>query len=1030
MDNRPAGRHTRRMKCPTLGTSVAASSNPWKGALTLALALLAATASAQELRNAELVVRYDQDAGTLSLAQPGAPTPYFTSAPLGGSGPAVEVAYRHPTLGPARVLQVRTARGGQLDVAVYPDRPFAFVRPRFRNAGAAVTNLAQVSVLEGRRPAGGPALKAWGTAGLTAPDKHPGSYAFLALADPATRSGLVAAWLTHDRGSGIVFSGVDGDAVTLRAQLDYGRLLIEPGAEAAGETLVLGHFADVRLGLEQWADLVAKHYAIQLHPQLDGYCTWYSSPHGGAADEKSIVELSESAAKELKPFGFDFVQIDDYWQQGKRRKGPAKVFLEHNPQGPYPNGMKGPAEQIAALGLEPGLWFMPFAGDQEDPWFADKQDWFAKRADGSAYFCSWGGGALDQTHPAVQAYLSNLVHRIVHEWGYSYLKMDGMWMGTATKQTYVNNGYIANDDLGVPTVHDPKQTPIEAYRNGLKLIRQAAGRDTFILGCCVSQNMRSFAGTFGLVDAMRIGPDNGGNWNSIKVGPWHSANRYFLHGRVWYNDPDPCYIRASMPYEQAQSICSWVGLSGMLQASSDWLPASAPDRLNLLKRILPNHGRFARPVDILDREMANTWVIHDQRGGAPVHVVGQFNWDADQALAIEEPLARLELDPAKTYVGFDFWANTFVPPFTGALRGSLPGGACRILSLREAAARPVLVGTSRHITQGLVDVLDEQWNDKAGVLSGRSVVVAGDRYELRLVVPTGATSWTLKSAELGGAPAEVTQAGPQVRAAVTPAAGGEVAWKLIFTRGAVDGLRGSQPTALKAETGWRRIALSWTSEHALGYRIERDDGRVWQVAEPAFADTGVEPGRTHTYRVAAGSWDSTWSKTTEITATAPAQLKAPPVPPAPDVYLNDLKPVSHKAAWGSLQVNRSVENKPLTVAGKVYEHGIGTHAAASAVYAIPAGMKRFVAVAGLDDEKKDDPRASVIVKVIGDVKEMGEKPELLAESPVLSDTTLRYWHFDVPLNARHRELRLVFEDAGDGINCDHVDLVEAGFRRE
>jgi hypothetical protein len=69
----------------------------------------------------------------------------------------------------------------------------------------------------------------------------------------------------------------------------------------------------------------------------------------------------------------------------------------------------------------------------------------------------------------------------------------------------------------------------------------------------------------------------------------------------------------------------------------------------------------------------------------------------------------------------------------------------------------------------------------------------------------------------------------------------------------------------------------------------------------------------------------------------------------------------------------------------------------------------------------------VIFQVYGDVKEMGEKPALIAESPVLADTTLRTWAFDLELNSRFKELRLVVTDAGDGIAADHADWVNAGF---
>jgi len=83
----------------------------------------------------------------------------------------------------------------------------------------------------------------------------------------------------------------------------------------------------------------------------------------------------------------------------------------------------------------------------------------------------------------------------------------------------------------------------------LKLVREAAGDDIFFLGCNVAQNMRTLGGSFGLLDAMRIGPDNGRNWSAICRGPFSGSNLYFLHGRVWYNDPDPIYVRDSVPLD-------------------------------------------------------------------------------------------------------------------------------------------------------------------------------------------------------------------------------------------------------------------------------------------------------------------------------------------------------------------------------------------------------------------------------------------------------------------------------------------------
>jgi hypothetical protein len=113
--------------------------------------------------------------------------------------------------------------------------------------------------------------------------------------------------------------------------------------------------------------------------------------------------------------------------------------------------------------------------------------------------------------------------------------------------------------------------------------------------------------------------------------------------------------------------------------------------------------------------------------------------------------------------------------------------------------------------------------------------------------------------------------------------------------------------------------------------------------------------------------------------------------------------------------------------GKSYDQGIGTHANAIAVATIPQGATRFVATAGIDDAARKDERASVVFEIYGDVLEMGEKPVLLGQSPVLTPKDLATWNFNVELNSRFKEVRLVVKDGGNGIAADHADWVNAGF---
>ena len=352
--------------------------------------------------------------------------------------------------------------------------------------------------------------------------------------------------------------------------------------------------------------------------------------------------LAEFAAKELKPFGFSFIQIDDQWQDGQERNGPARRFMRAKPDGPYPHGMKPVADRFHQLGLTAGIWFLPFASDYQDPEFKDRQDWFAKALDGKPFETPWGNTSLDLTRPEVQAYLAEMV-RTIHGWGYNYFKMDGLWTGTATEQIYVNDGY-RDDHIGNNApFHDPRKTNLEAFRDGLRLLRQAAGPEVFFSGCNVSQNMRTLGGCLGLLDSMRIGPDNGHGWGdyrqeiaknacgSLITGPIRGTRLYFLNGRTWWNDPDPSYVRAAIPIQHARLITSWVALSGQIYLNSDWLPGLPAERLDIIKRTIPAHGATARPVDYFDTIMPRIWLVSDTRQPVRRDVLGLFNWESEDS---------------------------------------------------------------------------------------------------------------------------------------------------------------------------------------------------------------------------------------------------------------------------------------------------------------------------------------------------------------------------------------------------------------
>ncbi|MHC4478899.1 MAG: alpha-galactosidase [Planctomycetota bacterium] len=758
----------------------------------------AMSGSVRSTRNAEgisidngiLCVSYDLETGTFSARR--GQRLFLKEGRFEQAGRAkaesVQISEIDDALGKAKAIDIKLPSGNSYNLLLYEGLPFVFAGCTIGNPTDEVMVIEKIAGISAAVDLGrkGADMRVLGCDGLTAGDRNRTSYVFLAAADPETRGGAVAGWVTHDRASGIVTSSPDGPLVQIEGRSEYGRLRIEPGNNADGETFAIGYFDDARLGLEKYADVVAKRYKIRLPKVPSGYCTWYSDPHGHACDEKHMAELIDFCAENLKKFGFEVLQIDDYWQAGPKRKGPSADYSKHRPDGPYPSGMKPVAEKMRKAGLTPGIWFLPFGSDPRLEVLQEHPDWLVKRGSGEPFEVKWAGTCLDLTHPGVQDYVRAMAGRITREWGYKYTKIDGLYTGMAVDTTYPEPNYRNDDNLGDATFHDPARTNVEAFRDGLKLVRKAAGDDVFILGCTIAQNMRTMGGAFGLVDAIRVGRDISGRWDKIVKGATMGTRLYFLNKRVWHNDPDCLMLREPLTVDQARAWGSWIAISGQLNMVSEWLPQLPAERLEVVKRTMPNHGLFARPVDLFERDVPQIWQLSADGGDERRDVIALFNWDDENAVALNVELERLGLGPGKaSYIGFDYWRNEFVGPFEGDLLVELPPGSCNVLAMRAVLDRPQLISTSRHVTQGIVDLVKEKWNGWTEVLSATSKVVGGDVYEVRIFAPE---PWKVFSVHVSsgdrksGVTISAHQAGRHVRIIIESPENRRVSWKTAFEK--------------------------------------------------------------------------------------------------------------------------------------------------------------------------------------------------------------------------------------------------------
>ncbi|MDQ2985606.1 MAG: NPCBM/NEW2 domain-containing protein [Armatimonadota bacterium] len=126
--------------------------------------------------------------------------------------------------------------------------------------------------------------------------------------------------------------------------------------------------------------------------------------------------------------------------------------------------------------------------------------------------------------------------------------------------------------------------------------------------------------------------------------------------------------------------------------------------------------------------------------------------------------------------------------------------------------------------------------------------------------------------------------------------------------------------------------------------------------------------------------------------------------------------LSHvQQGWGSPKANLSVDGNPITIGGRTFENGLGTHA--ESMLAIDLGKKalRFTANVGVDDEALEG-KGSVEFKLVGDGKALWQSGVIRR-----GDQAKRV---DVSIAGISR-LMLIVTDGGDGIDHDHADWAEA-----
>lgn len=318
------------------------------------------------------------------------------------------------------------------------------------------------------------------------------------------------------------------DVPSIRAEVTGDRLVVT--ADGAVTTDIASHGAAA--GLTTFADRFAAQAGVAaIRPAPTVWCSWYRYFLDVAEED---IEENLAAIHE-HDLPVDVIQIDDGWQAGIGDWTQLSGRFSSLPR---------LAEKIRDSDRRAGIWVAPFIVGLDSNLAREHPDWLVGDA-GRNWEQDLRG--LDLSQPGARDYLWS-AFRGLRDAGFDYFKLDFLYAGA------------------IPGKRGEDTTAVAAYRSGLKLIRDAVGPESYLLGCGAP-----ILPSVGLIDGMRVSPDtfhvDAQDGSRGLRGATSIAARAWQHGRFWVNDPDCLVARPSFTLRR-----EWAALIeqyGGLRSSSD-----------------------------------------------------------------------------------------------------------------------------------------------------------------------------------------------------------------------------------------------------------------------------------------------------------------------------------------------------------------------------------------------------------------------------------------------------------------------------
>lgn len=442
--------------------------------------------------------------------------------------------------------------------------------------------------------------------------------------------------------------------------------------------------------------------------KISGWCSWEA--YHRDVTQKNVSDAAKLMS-ELAPYGLEYIQLDDGFQQvliPPTKDGKVyESWLTTNEK--FPGGHKEITESIRRQGLVPAIWTNAIVTNEEAA-----NTGLCMMEDGKAF----KGYCVEYILNCSDEVLAEHVlpyYRGLRQYGYEYFKTDAIrHLCFDGFQECVRRGLMTDEEADT------------RFRRFMECVRKGIGEDAYLLSCwgILTQSI-------GVADACRVGTDATPEWEHIHMQITESARCFFAHRILFTLDPDHICVRTQL--EWGRMLLSFVSLTGGLYMLSDPLECYDEPRMEMIKKTLPSlevSTGETGPIDYTTpafcwsetpgltaeeisgyisgdgkNKFGTFWATHFCKGDREWAVVLRTAISPLEEESVE--LQKLGLDPSVRYAAYDFWENRFLGLVSGSVHlRKLPVGHVQVCALTPISdSFPTLIASDRHVSMDAVSVI-------------------------------------------------------------------------------------------------------------------------------------------------------------------------------------------------------------------------------------------------------------------------------------------------------------------------------------